>query len=74
MGDKGTERGELRDEPDRVFYISLVQGFVEGEEGAEARSRRVWRRPSSRARGAEAIVGRRAGLQGIAEPPERRDG
>ena len=25
-------------------------------------------------RGAEAIVGRRAGLQGIAEPPERRDG
>lgn len=31
-GEKGTERGELRDDPDRAFYINLVQGLQEDTE------------------------------------------
>jgi hypothetical protein len=30
--EKGTERGELRDDRDRAFYINLVQGLVEDTE------------------------------------------
>ena len=39
--DKGTERGELRSEPDRAFYIQLVQGLEDDEQGNEGMAKAI---------------------------------